>query len=111
MDDLTLSADSAKHFQRRVNATSEAASIVGPRLRPEKFAAVAHLINEERPARTTLQETVVLCIDRDHAVTYLGAPQGLSQPRAEYEQATLSLIRDINLLNFCSLAPCRSWTP
>jgi len=42
-DDLALFADSVDHLQQRVNATSEAASIVGPRFRPEKCAVVARL--------------------------------------------------------------------
>jgi len=104
-DDLALFADSADNLQRRITATSEAASIVGLRFRPEKCAVVARCANDELPARIILQGARIPCVDRDHAVTYLGAPQGLSQPRAEFEQATLSLIRDINLLKACSLAP------
>jgi len=65
---------------------------------------VARLINDELPAYIVLQDARIPCVDRHHAATYLGAPQGLSQPRAEYEQATLSLFRDINLLKACSLA-------
>lgn len=104
-DDLALFADSAAHLQCRVDATSEAASTIGLRFRPEKCAVVARLINAELPTRIVLQGARIPCVDGDHAVTYLGAPQGLSRPRAEYEQATLSLTRDINLLKACSLAP------
>jgi len=104
-DDLALFADTEAHLQQRVSSTDEAATTIGLRFRPSKCAVIARRSKNDITAQITLQGAVIPWVDKDHAVTYLGAPQGLSRPRAEYEQATLSLTRDINLLKACSLAP------
>jgi len=104
-DDLALFADSESHLQWRVRAAGKAASTIGLRFRPEKCAIIARCANEDIHASIRLQGAVIPSVPKDQSVLYLGAPQGLCHPRAEYEQATNSLIRDMNLIRVCSLAP------
>jgi len=106
-DDLAIFAAQPEGMRRLLNAVGTAADSVGLRFRPEKCrASVKRPRSYRGPDEVfSLAGEPIPQLAATETVQYLGAPQGLAQPRAAVREAATSLERDIHLLSSSLLAP------